>query len=59
MATPENNKGAKKGPTLPAGFHVALAIFILFGIGYTIAVLCGWMTEKQKLNSIISRPSCL
>jgi len=25
---------------------------MLFGIGYTIAVLCGWITEKQKLNSV-------
>jgi hypothetical protein len=52
MIDPANSKGAEKEPALPTAFHAALAIFMLFGIGYTIAVLCGWITEKQKLNSV-------
>jgi hypothetical protein len=31
MIDPANSKGAEKEPALPAAFHAALAIFMLFG----------------------------
>jgi hypothetical protein len=38
--------------SLPLGFRVGLIAFVIFGILYTIAVLIGGITDKQKIVTI-------
>src|SRR6516225_4814574 len=51
MNTPGLLENTAKKPSLPIIFSVALVVFVIFGIVYTIAVLLGQVADRQKIDT--------